>query len=323
MIVRPVADADPNNCPVCGAAQMRATSLGGPDRLLGTPGVFGVSRCAECGIGRTLPAVPERELGAFYPSEYHAHSEREGATYAAAWRVGQALRWRGTFRRWPMRLLAQRPPGLALDVGCGRGDFGAALVARGWAVAGVDPSPSAVEIARRRGIDARTGTVHALDPSERRYDVLTMIHALEHVVDPVADLRAARELLEPGGTLIVEVPNFDAWQRRRMGSRWYHLDLPRHRTHFTAEGLRRACAEAGLEAAEVRDCSDPGALLGTLQYRFFGRVVLHSTWGGAAWAGTSLGLSPALRALDHAAGGRDFLSLVACRPHSPSRDVRG
>jgi SAM-dependent methyltransferase len=303
-----------DSCVVCASPAVVPTSLGGPDRLLGTPGEFSVVRCLTCGAGRTLPSVTEADLAGFYPSQYHAHTEGEGTAYGAAWRLGQALRWRAVFRRWPLSLLARREPGSALDVGCGRGDLGAELIARGWEVAGVDPSPGAVELARRRGLDAHVGTVDALDSAEQQFDAVTMIHALEHVVDPLRDLAAVHALLAPGGTLVVEVPNFDSWQRRRMGSRWFHLDLPRHRTHFTPEALRRAAEATGFEAVEVRDGSDPGALLGTLQYRFFGHVVLGSGWGGAAWAASSLVLAPVMRLLDRVAGGRDFLHMVARKP---------
>jgi SAM-dependent methyltransferase len=302
-----------NSCPICGSASLVSTSLAGPDRLLGTPGFFSVVRCRSCGAGRTRPAASASELASFYPSQYHAHSQAEGFAYRAAWRLGQEIRWRKAFRSWPLSVLAQQPPGTALDVGCGRGDLGAALIARGWKVAGVDPSSSAVGLARRRGLDAEVGTVFSIDPGAQRFDAVTMLHSLEHVVEPVEDLRAAYSLLRPGGVLVVELPNLDAWQRRRMGSFWFHLDLPRHRTHFTAEALRIACQRSGFEAIEVRDTSDPGALIGTLQYRFFGHVVLGSGWGAGAWAGASWVLSPLVRMLDRAAGGGDYLHLVARR----------
>ena len=33
------------------------------------------------------------------------------------------------------------------------------------------------------------------------------------------------------------MPNFDSLQARLFGSRWFHLDLPRHYTHFSARAL--------------------------------------------------------------------------------------
>jgi dihydrofolate synthase/folylpolyglutamate synthase len=64
-------------------------------------------------------------------------------------------------------------------------------------------------------------------------------------------VRRARALVRPGGLVLVSVPNFGSWQRRRFGSRWYHLDLPRHRTHFSPAGLK-ATLEAVAEAFQFR-----------------------------------------------------------------------
>ncbi len=105
----------------------------------------------------------------------------------------------------PARSLA---PGRALDVGCGRGALGAVLIAHGWRVDGVEPSPDAVEAARERGVDARPGTLSSLALDDSVYDLVTFMHSLEHTVEPVRDLRRAAQSLQPGGMLAVTVPNF-------------------------------------------------------------------------------------------------------------------
>jgi hypothetical protein len=44
-------------------------------------------------------------------------------------------------------------------------------------------------------------------------------------------------MLQPGGLLAVAVPNVDSLQAALFGPRWFHLDLPRHYTHFGARSL--------------------------------------------------------------------------------------
>ncbi|MBI5106345.1 MAG: class I SAM-dependent methyltransferase, partial [Solirubrobacterales bacterium] len=78
---------------------------------------------------------------------------------------------------------------------------------------------------------------------------VTLWHVLEHVDDPAAALRAIRSWLPPGGTLVVGVPNLGSWQARVGGPRWFHLDAPRHRTHFTLPGLRALLARTGFTVA--------------------------------------------------------------------------
>jgi SAM-dependent methyltransferase len=78
---------------------------------------------------------------------------------------------------WPQERRAMRfVRGRVLDLGCGAGRVGLHLQSRGHAVVGVDVSPLAVEIARRRGlVDARLGTLDtALDPGER-FDTILLL----------------------------------------------------------------------------------------------------------------------------------------------------
>jgi 2-polyprenyl-3-methyl-5-hydroxy-6-metoxy-1,4-benzoquinol methylase len=308
-----MTEADTSICPACGEASTEPPAIVGKDRLEGTPGAFTVVTCAGCGAGRTLPAVTTAELGRFYTRTYRAHALRQGGAYARLRAAGQRLRWRGELRRFPLNALAVEP-GSVLDIGCGHGDLGAALLARGWRVTGLDPSAQAVEHARARGIDARVGTIGELDADAGGFDAVTMLHSLEHVVAPVDDLRRARETLRPGGILVAVMPNYGCWQRRRMGSRWFHLDLPRHRTHFTREALRRAAENAGFEDVQVRDAGDPGALIGTLQYRLFDRIVLAAGWQAALWQVAATALAPAIALLDRAMGERDLLCMTALQP---------
>ena len=164
-------------------------------------------------------------------------------------------------------------PGRLLDVGCGRGDLGAYLIARGWTVTGIEPSANAAEAARARGLDARRGTLDDVELEAGAYDAAVFRHSLEHLTDPVEALRRVREALRPGGLVLISVPNFGCWQRRRFGSRWYHLDLPRHRVHFTQTGLGRALEQAGFEPATITISTSSVGLPASIQYALAGRCL--------------------------------------------------
>ncbi len=73
-----------------------------------------------------------------------------------------------------------------------------------------------------------------------------MWHSLEHLRAPGAKLRAAAELLLPGGVLVVAVPNAASIQAHVFGSRWFGTYLPRHLTHIPADALITAVEKAGL-----------------------------------------------------------------------------
>ena len=105
------------------------------------------------------------------------------------------------------------------------------------------------------------------------YDAVVFRQSLEHVLEPVADIGRAHRTLRPGGVLIVSVPNFGSWQRRRFGSAWFHLDLPRHRSHFDAGSLRGVLARSGFVEVETSTSTTPVGLPASIQYAIAGRCL--------------------------------------------------
>jgi SAM-dependent methyltransferase len=100
--------------------------------------------------------------------------------------------------------LLERVEGPVLDMGCGPGRHLAALRAAGKHGLGVDLSPVAVQLARERGALAMTGDVFAAVPGRYR-TALLLDGNIGIGGSPAALLRRACELLEPDGTVVVEV----------------------------------------------------------------------------------------------------------------------
>jgi SAM-dependent methyltransferase len=316
---RPTTTAVPDpasagECPCCGANLDLTPVLEGPDRLHGTPGSFPVARCAACGAGVTLPRLPPEALAAFYPDSYGPYDAAQRGAVARVSALIQA--WQGwrALRTEPLRTLRARAASRAIDVGCGRGDLGAVLIRHGWRVTGVDPSATACEAARARGLDARHGTLASVSLEPGAHDAAIFRQSLEHVGDPVADLRRARECLRPGGLVLVSVPNFACWQRRRFASRWYHLDLPRHRVHFTPIALCAALRHAGLEPRRVSTSTSAVGLAATIQYALLGRCLFPGGLGLRVAAGLCSLTQPAAAAANALGRGGDLLHAAAVRP---------
>ena len=152
------------------------------------------------------------------------------------------------FSRTLMVLTRDHAGGRVLDVGCGAGRQASALKARGLSVVGIDPYEDACRVARERfGVEAICATLQtaALEPGS--FDAVTFFDVLEHVHDPVADLRRVHSLLRPGGSVLVRAPNIDALQARLLRRRWF-LEVPRHLFHFSPHSLGRALSKAGFSS---------------------------------------------------------------------------
>lgn len=206
----------------------------GSDRLYRTTKkVFSVVECSDCALIRLLPRPTPDELKAYYPTQYW-------------WRPDETLLGRSMelYRRiaiWDhVRFIVSSPilPGQILDVGSGGGVLVQALRRRGLLATGLDSSRIAARMTGLGGFPSVCAALPNIPFAAQSFAAITMLHILEHVTDPAACLSAARQLLQPGGRLFVQVPNAASWQFLLFGQRWSALDIPRHLVHFSANDLK-------------------------------------------------------------------------------------
>lgn len=203
--------------------------------------------CRSCGaVQKPADGVFLAEIDEIYRSYtiYHQAAGAEQAVFeqSSGLSASRSVRLLDTFRRHA----ALKPVGRMLDVGCGNGATIRAFgqVAPGWAKVGTE-----FDAKYRAEVESIPGTeplhVGPVEGVPGRFDVITMVHVLEHIVDPIAVLATLRGKLAPGGLLLVEVPHHPA--------NAFELLIADHRTHFTADSLARALASAGFEIVSVAE----------------------------------------------------------------------
>ena len=97
--------------------------------------------------------------------------------------------------------------GHVLDVGCGDCLLAQRLASVAETVTAIDSDPATLGRCADRLASIRNATAHLVDfteyqPGERRIDLITFVASLHHM-DTAAGLRKARELLAPGGEIVV------------------------------------------------------------------------------------------------------------------------
>ncbi len=212
----------------------------------------------ELGYGRLWPRPTAAEIEASYQLEaYYTHSWHQPGGPNQVNELGLhrwLVAWAWRFDRsvyvdadWLARYQPSKQLNI-LDIGAGNGRLMDQMSSAGHTVMGVEPDPDARAIATKNDLAIFAGTAenYPAEIQTKRFDVIFMIHVLEHCVDPHSAVQNAVSLLNPNGVLVIETPNNEALGAKMSGSCWRWLDVPRHLNFFTRAGLENLIASSGV-----------------------------------------------------------------------------
>jgi len=130
--------------------------------------------------------------------------------------------------------------GKLLDIGCGNGAF---MRAFGrcrplWQMTGLelDARHEASIAAIPGAVNLHVGPIESL---QSRFDLIVLVHALEHIPNPIKYLQQICNRLTPGGMVLIEVPDVD--------SSPFDILIADHCTHFSAHTLRNIVSKADFD----------------------------------------------------------------------------
>jgi 2-polyprenyl-3-methyl-5-hydroxy-6-metoxy-1,4-benzoquinol methylase len=233
-------------CLACGAAEARLETESRA-QMHDAREVFRFVRCAACDLVRLSPRVPAARVARYYDETYLPHrGPAAWGRYAPFVARAQAATDRARVRRVAAEARLDAAARV-LDVGCGLPTFLRELRdSTRVRATGVDFAEDAwrLEPERWTGLELVHGTVHDA-PLTPGFDAITMWHALEHEYDPVGTLKRLKSLANPGGVLVVEVPDVDSLTRRLHGPDWAGWHTPRHTAAYSAKALADVLARAG------------------------------------------------------------------------------
>jgi 2-polyprenyl-3-methyl-5-hydroxy-6-metoxy-1,4-benzoquinol methylase len=215
---------------------------------------FLVVECAECRLVRLYPKPTPAQLRTYYPDHYWFDGGADTAD-----RIADT--WRRLVLRDHVRFVSRAMSdaggqGRILDVGCGGGLLLRELGLPEDRLTGLDYSVDAAAVAwGGNGVPAVCGALTRAPFAAGSFSVVTMFHVLEHLYDPVAYIESARELLAPGGRLVIQTPNAGCWQFLLFGENWNGLDIPRHLIDFKESDLRNLLDHCGFEVERVKHFS--------------------------------------------------------------------
>lgn len=115
---------------------------------------------------------------------------------------GRTAKEKTNLRR--LKILREQLPPRArvLEIGVRDGSFGAAA-AREFAYVGIDRAPAAARAARARGLEVYCSTLLGFVNTGPAFDAVTLYHVFESMTDPHDALARIKDLLKPGGVLLL------------------------------------------------------------------------------------------------------------------------
>lgn len=207
-----------------------------------------IVRCKNCGLVYVNPRPTEKGLTRFYDKYFPAESSE-------LWQQQMA----GVFEREGLSKIREyKDSGRILDVGCGYGFFLKLVRDSDWESYGVEISEKTANYARQKlGLNVFRGNLREAKFEDRFFDVVTFWYVLEHVPDPLEQLREANRVLKEGGLVIVRVPNMNVRIDRILSKfgRWaqpfYLINPPRHLFDYTAQTMREMLIKAGFGRIKI------------------------------------------------------------------------
>lgn len=209
--------------------------------------------CRACGCYVNVRPPKPSELTKLYSFDLYWHGVQTRMGFPSIEQRTQNDLADGRVQYWVDVVRRHAPPsGHAVEIGCAHGVLLAALKQQGYRCTGVEPDPkTAAWTSERTGVPVMVGLFPGpqLDPC----DVFLAFDVLEHAPDPRGFLRAARELLRPGGSVIIQTPieheNFDD----PFADRPDFFDDLQHLYLFSEASFRRLAREAGLQLVHLED----------------------------------------------------------------------
>lgn len=252
----------------------------------GVKGSFAYFKCRKCDITQLFPFPQINDLKKAYPNEYPAYTENTGNFLSILHSKLITLHGLAFCPISNLQPRLDREESIILDVGSGGGGFLANLVKRGYKnLYGIDFNQIACNKLDALGIASYCGLFLDFNP-QLKFNLISMNHYLEHVLDPLHELKHAYDLLIPNGNIIGTLPNFASFDRKFFRRFWGGNHVPRHTFQFSPKSLSTCLQKAGFKNIIIKQEINPSHIAISIQnyishllnknYRYkFGRAIYY------------------------------------------------
>ncbi len=229
-----------DNCILCGSNNLKETIYSNIDG-------YKVFQCCECslvftGLKRESPLPEEintmKYSGEDYIKEYLRFRYRREFVHR--------------FKVFLYEIENLKDKGRILDIGCSVGIFLNLACKSGWDCTGIELSTTTADYAKDRfKLNVINKKLQDANFPGRYFDVVTMWDVLEHIPDPINELKEVHRILKDNGLLVVQVPNIESYKAIREGRMFIYLCIPAHLYHFSLLTIKKLLEKVNFKVIRI------------------------------------------------------------------------
>jgi 2-polyprenyl-3-methyl-5-hydroxy-6-metoxy-1,4-benzoquinol methylase len=138
-----------------------------------------------------------------------------------------------------------------LEVGFGTGHQLAQFASWGASVYGADLSSNSIKLAKAAGYRVLQMNEKRIDGPDDFFELIYLNQVFEHLPNPNASLIDYWRMLQPGGCLVMTLPNYSCKQAKKFKSEWRGIEAPRHLYFYTIQTLRMILKKNGFVDLDI------------------------------------------------------------------------
>ncbi|MEZ6095370.1 MAG: class I SAM-dependent methyltransferase [Pirellulaceae bacterium] len=201
-----------------------------------------IRQCVQCHHRFFRPENVSNYVDEQYGDDYFFGADRGYQNY-----LDEEALQRISARHYTQVLAKYCEPGKHLDIGAACGFLNREFSDAGWLSRGIEANSTMAKIAYDKyDADVSVERWETFDSSVR-FDLLTMIQIISHLLDPVAAIEKALNAVSPGGFLLIECWDRNSMAAKMFGQKWHEYNPPNVLHWFDRAGLRKLCESIGFQ----------------------------------------------------------------------------
>jgi ubiquinone/menaquinone biosynthesis C-methylase UbiE len=242
-----------SKCLSCGSNQLEHL-ISSSAQMHDTDERFNFVQCKSCDLVMLNPRVKESELHEYY-TDYYLPFRGPSAWGKYAPLVSKNLNKTDKKRvKISQKAAKLNSNSRILDVGCGKPTYLKLLHEKTSAYCkGIDFSDEGWknETEKYENLDLEVAEFNQYK-SDKPFDLITMWHYLEHDYHPVETLKQMKKVSHENTRMIIEVPNYNSWTRKRQKSHWEGYHTPRHTAVYEPKTIAKLLKNSGWVAESIK-----------------------------------------------------------------------